>query len=351
VIEPLERRRLVEFFEAASSRFEAAGAKAGLREFWFKIAGQPVRTRFAGEALAGMMTPALEHLATAPALQAALTVSFFDSESTTTPMCEPPWTPDCYGPKGEITGYNDDRIRTAYQPGIDLLHTIDRQRGEAIYWAPSFKLVPWWEMSFPMRTILHWWALGQPVQPVHAGAVGLPSGGVLIAGKSGTGKSTSTLACLNSELLYGGDDYVMIRNRPEPFVHSLYSTAKIEPYNLERFPELSRWLANPDRLTTEKAMFFLNRTHPEKLTPGFPVRAIVIPRVTGLPYTTLKKASPIQALTALAPTTIMHLPGASDEAFEKMREFVFQVPCYTLEAGTELAGIPEAILGLLKRGV
>ena len=37
----------------------------------------------------------------------------------------------------------------------------------------------------------------------------LPAG-VLIAGKSGSGKSTSTLACLTSGLLYAGDDYVLV---------------------------------------------------------------------------------------------------------------------------------------------
>jgi hypothetical protein len=333
-----------DFFAETIERFECAARRVGLHERWYSIAGAPLRLRFAGESLVPLMTPAMAHLAIEPQKEAALTVSFFDTESTGTPMLRPRWGRDSYGAKGEITGYNTDRVRTTYQPGEDILRMIDRQRRQAVYWTPTFRLVRWWEVSFPLRTILHWWCIGQPLQTVHAGAVGTATGGgVLIAGRSGSGKSTATLACLFDGLLYAGDDYVLVRCAPVPWVYSLYSTAKVEPSNLELLPGLRPFLHNPGHLDTQKAMVFLHRSHPESLTSGLPLKAIFLPRVTGRRETSLRPAAPAQALLTLAPTTLNHLPGAGDEAFQKMSSLVKQVPCYHLEAGTDLPQIPRLV--------
>lgn len=224
---------------------------------------------------------------------------------------------------------------------------LDRERSEALYWTADWRRIPYWERSFPFRTLFHWWFQERNLQPVHAAAVGLPDGGVLIVGRSGSGKSTSALACLDSELLYAGDDYVLISHSP-PCVYSLYSTAKLNPDNLERLPQFGESIANPDQLDREKAMIFLHRSAPAKVSPGFPIRALLIPRVTGLRDTSLRCATEAEAFLALAPTTLCHLPGAERPAFEKLKALVRQVPVYWLEAGTELPRIPETILRLLK---
>ena len=67
-------------------------------------------------------------------------------------MVPAPWDADAYRRKGEIVGYNDERFRTVYEPGVDILQVFDAERRAAVYWSPSFRFVPWWESSFPMRT-------------------------------------------------------------------------------------------------------------------------------------------------------------------------------------------------------
>lgn len=289
------------------------------------------------------------HLAGFHRPKASLEVCLFDTESAGVQPPAPWWQPNAYGARGEIAGFNTGRIATVYQPGINILHMLDRERNCAVYWSPSADQIPWWESTFPLRTILHWWLRDRPLQPLHAGAVGLPEGGVLIAGPSGSGKSTTTLACLRSPLLYAGDDYVAGAAGDSPWVYSLYGTAKLEPHNLERFPELVPLVANPERLADQKAVIYLNRHFPGKLTRGFPLKAILIPRVTGLRDTRLVEASPMASLKAIAPTTIFHLPGDGSHTLAKLAALVRQVPSYTLEAGTDLAQIPEAILDLLSR--
>jgi len=336
-----------EFFRTMRASFDSAVAIAGAAGKSFRIGNDVVRLRFAGSALDAMLSPSLAHLEVPPGGRPALTVNLFDSASSGVPCPRAGWDPSAFGQRGEISGFNTERFRTVFQQGSDILLMLDRERSEAVYWTADCQRIPYWERSFPLRTLFHWWFEDRNLQPAHAAAVGLAEGGVLIAGQSGSGKSTSALACLDSELLYAGDDYVLIGHSP-PHVYSLYSTAKLDPDNLSRLPHLGKLVANADRLDREKAMIFLQRSAPEKLSTGFPIRAILIPRITGLRETTMRRATAGETFLALAPTTLCHLPGAERQGFEKLKTLVRQTPAYWLEAGTELPGIPAAILRLLK---
>jgi hypothetical protein len=338
----------VEFFDAASRAFRRAGTRVGVREHDLSVAGERVRLRFAGEALEPLLAPALEHLRMPrePAANTALTISFFDSASTGEPMPAPAWGPLDYGAKGEITGFNDDRIRVTYQPGVDILNMYDAARRVALYWVAAPGVVPWWESSFPLRTILHWWAAPSALQPVHAGAVGFGGRGVLVAGNSGAGKSTTTLACLEAGLDYAGDDFVLV-DVESSLVHSLYGTAKLEPGNLERFPALAPLIANAERLEAEKAMVFLREHRPDRLVSTLRLEAIVLTSVTGRRDSGLEVTSPAAVLRVLAPTTSFHLPGYRREVFAKASALARSLPCYRLDAGTDLEQLAATVARLV----
>jgi hypothetical protein len=337
-----------EFFDDALASFEQAAAHAGSIVWDLDVAGRVVRLRFAGEGLIPLITPALEHLRIEQMSEDPdFTVSLFDTESTGVRMVPAPWDASAYRRKGEIAGYNDERFRTVYEPGVDILQVFDAHRPAAVYWSPSFRFVPWWESSFPMRVAFHWWSITTPsLQPMHAGAVGRADGGVLIAGRGGAGKSTTSLACLDGGMLYAGDDYTLV-DVDRPMVYGLYNTAKLRPENLHRFPHLETLVHNADALETQKAMVFLHRHRPESLSAGLPVRAIVLPRVTGRPHTEVAAATGHDALAAIAPTTMYQLPGALPELFAKVSRLTRKVPCFWLDAGTELSEIPVVVDELL----
>jgi hypothetical protein len=52
-------------------------------------------------------------------------------------------------------------------------------------------------------------------------------------------------------------------------------------------------------------------------------------------------------LAALAPSTIFQLPRAGGEAFKFLATFARGLPCFSLEAGTDLSTIPPVIERLL----
>lgn len=344
-----EQKDPVAFFDRIYELYEKAeAASGGAVERFYCIAGLKIRLRFAGEALIPYITPALAHLETEPFSEPSLTVCLWDSASTNTVMPPPPWQRNDYHPKrGEIKGFNTDRIHTSFQWGAFALSLLDNDRNLGIYWVKSTEHIPYWESGAPLRAILNVWMNKRGIQLVHGGAVGLPSGGVLLVGKGGSGKSTTALTCLNSELFYASDDYSLIACQPTPTVFSIYNTGKKNADDVDRLPFLAKAISNSDRLSEEKALYFINDHFPEKILTSFPIRAVLVPRITGKTDTSLTATSAAAALASLVPSTMIQLPGSGKEACQIMMQVLQQVPCYYLELGTDLEQIPQVIFNLI----
>ena len=335
----------VEYFQSVYELFCSSQQVTGPVERNYNIGGYRIQLSFSGPALLSL-TKALEHLTADEHSTPDLTICLWDSESTGQRMIPRPWQESDFLARGVIQGYNTERIYTAFQHGSGAVSVLDKERDLAVFWAPDHRL-PYWEHGSPLRTILHWWLVSRGLQLVHAAAVGNSSGGVLIGGKGGSGKSTTALACLDSNLSYVGDDYTLLGIDSGPVVHSLYNSAKLNSDHVKRFPTLLPKIDNTERLADEKALLFVNEHFPAKVATRLPVRAILLPRVTGLPDTRLKRISVAMTLAALAPSTIFQLPRAGNEALQFLATFARQLPCFSLEAGTDLSTIPRVIEGLL----
>jgi hypothetical protein len=253
------------------------------------------------------------------------------------------------GPRREIKHYHSQRIHTTFVwPGI--LSVLDTERSLAFYWIDDAAQIPHWELGAPFLSILSRWLETVNCHYLHAGAVGNRTGGVLLAGKGGSGKSTTALACLQSELLYASDDYCLVTGGSAPYVYSLYNTAKLKGQeDFLRFPHLSEKISNADRLHEEKAVIFLHQYYPEKIVAGFPIRAVLVPTITGRQETRLQPTTSAHALKALAPSTMFQLPGAGQGRFQTMVKLLKSVPCLTLELGSDIAAIPAVIARFLSQ--
>ncbi|MEW6206965.1 MAG: serine kinase [Acidobacteriota bacterium] len=291
------------------------------------------------------LTEAFEHLAAPPTPDPSMTIHLFDSASTLSKPLAPAWETRDYLARGEIRGLNTDRFRAVYQIGSNALSLLDHERREAIYWMSDARDIAPYERGAPLRALLHWWTSRHHMQMAHAAAVGNARGGVVLAGKGGLGKSTAALACLEAGMLYAGDDYVLLCDAPSPFVYSLYNSAKIDSASAARFPRLSPFIINRERAEDEKAVLFLRDT--EKAVAGFPLRALLAPRVTRTGKTKVEKISAIEGLKALAPSTIFQLPGAGRSAFDLLARLARQLPCFRIDLGSDVEEIPAVIEKLL----
>lgn len=349
----------VGFFDTLCGWFRLITEERGTVDRFFKIGGYTVCFRFATEMMAEQLTRAISHLETEPTEQPALTIYLWDNVATGTQL--PGLLPAFFNvfhwfcheyldSRQNVKGLCSDRFQMHFKVGPNIFSALDRERDLGLYWIENAAELPYWERGSPLQTLLNWWTGGRQRQYVHAAAVGTPEGGVLLTARGGSGKSTSALSCLRSNLVYASDDYCLIATEPVPYVYSLYNTAKLKSaQDLERFPDLAPLVSNSDRLGEEKALLFLKDYFPEKIVTGFAIKAILVPKITGKPDTRLQKTTPIHALTSLAPSTLFQLAGTGQRSFQMMSDLVKQVPCYTLELGTDITQIPQVILEYIER--
>jgi hypothetical protein len=324
----------------------AAAAVGGFEDAYFRIAGMVARLRFAGPALVPRLAPSLAHLRTGVVDDPDLTVRLFDSSSTDTAVPPMPWSEDAYRDDGRVHARLEGELVGVFEPGTFSVWRPAAKR--ALYWIDAPGDVHYSETGSPLIRILNLWLRSRGFQIAHAAAVGDPDGCALIVGTGGVGKSSTTLACLPSELRLLGDDYCVLGPGDPPLVHTLYSAAKTHADTLARLPFLAAMVANPDRPATDKALCFLNDHVPDRLMKSAPLRAVAVPRVTGRADTTTAPAPPSAALAALAPSTLFQLAGADTSTFSRLSRAVRSVSCHYLDLGTDPAQIPAAIRSLLR---
>lgn len=353
----LDQDRLDYFNMALEGYTRAADGVGGPVVKDFRIAGRSVRMNFAGPGLVRKLTAAIGHLEIEDCGEPDLTIQIWDSDSTKTPLplmlsslvdlLRLRWF-ERLDIRKEVKGFHSELIRTIFHLGPDILSVYNTQTKTAVYWINSVDDVPYYEEGYPLTPILNWWLEQNGLQLVHAASVGTDEGGVIICGKGGSGKSTTALSCINSRLKFLGDDYCAVDTSGPTRIWSLYSTSKLKGQeDVDRFPRFRDLISNLDRLGDEKALLFLNEHMPECLTGSFPLKAIFVPRITGLPDTTVSEISMVSTLRALAPSTMFQLPGDGAKSFKAMSGVVKKIPCHHLDLGTKIEKIPDAIADFL----
>jgi hypothetical protein len=347
---------LEQYFEEAATASTSSPLTSS--EEVFQIAGESMAIRCAGNAQTTYLRKAFQHLKTdATPGPNGLTISAWHNgiapagpflESVFSRLYEN-WSILC-GPRGELLDFDCEEISVIYHPGPDVLSVLDRVNGKAFYLLRDDAPLPFWELSSPFRHILHPWFSSRGLQYTHAGAVGNRNGGVLFAGKGGSGKSTTSLLCVSAGMLYAADDYCLTRPG-DTQVFSLYNTAKLKgPEDLVRVPEMSGKSFNEDSFEhggVGKGTFDLSEVWPERMAAGLPVRAILLPTVIDSVDSRLAPCSPAEALLALAPSTVAQLPFSGQEDCQRLAALADKVPAYRLYLGSDLKQIPALIGNLL----
>lgn len=328
----------------------AAAAVGGWRVHTIRLGRVLLTLRATDERVHAMLLRATRHLAVAEADPAdSVVISVCDTASTgVEPPREPDWAASHWRHEGEHTVLYIDRDRNS------VAYSDVHQR-RAIWWIAAEADVPLWERPAPLRTLIDRLLGPAGATLVHGGVVGDERGGVVLAGRGGSGKSTSIVSCVADGLRCGGDDFLLLQNDERPAVAwSMYATARLVPTSpaWSCFTPLDRCIELPPATETDdpnllKRAIFLAEQFPGCMADRFVIRAVVVPMVVAADDTSLVPLRPALALRALAPSSMLQLdPRAS--ALRTMAALVGSVPCFTLQVGRDLAQIPAAVRGLLR---
>ena len=347
VPQPATEQEQARFFDQLHEGFQAASARTGEIVRDFRVAGTSVRLRFAGDALISMIVPGLVHPVPEIETEPHCEVCLWDSESSgvRVPASPRPWM-DFTG-RGNIWGFDSSRYRSAYLWGESTINVMDREKRLAVFWVQSAKHLPPWVLAAPLRSILHWWMEMNGRQLVHAAVVGYGGRGVLLPGRGGSGKSSTSLTCLVSGFDFVSDDYLAVALEPEPRAYRLYSTAKLAPESLSLYPELTARCRTVHEPGFDKVVVFLEDGFHEQLKESLPLNLALKPRISGQHDTVLAPAEPLDIERALASETLVHLPHAGSQTVEFLDRIAHELPCASVHLGTNRAQIAIAIQNAL----
>ncbi|HEV7766896.1 MAG TPA: hypothetical protein VGQ76_17985 [Thermoanaerobaculia bacterium] len=334
-----DRADLTAIFDVLAERFDVAVQRLGRREELLTIAGLRLRVSFAGDAMRDRLLPALPRVSASAESDLTLLVWDCASASLSAPL---PWRFEDIDARGAISIATSDSMRTAYSVGSSALSMLDLARGLALFRARDAHELPWWERASPFRSILHWALEARGRRFVHAAAVANENGGALLAGRGGSGKSTTAMLCLENGFAYAGDDYVGVSIDDDvPQAHALFTSAKLSASSVDWLPFLhdAICVAPSD---SEKGVAMLGERFPRQIASSLPLHAVIVPRVTG-GTSRLQRISGGAALRALAPTTLLQLPGSGAETFAALANLVRRLPAWSLDLGDDRTEIPRLV--------
>ena len=330
-----------------------------------KIAGHPVRVQTVSGQPSQYLLKAFEHLwvSNPEASHQGLTISVWNSSSLPRSPAVAHlmfrlarnWKESC-GPRGEVLELHSEEVSAIFNPGPNLLSVVDFKTGRAWVFKHDERPYPYWEIGSPFRFALHEWLGTLGLQYVHGAAVGNEDGGVLLVGKGGSGKSTTSLLCAAAGLQFVGDDYCLadcVTDDARPWIHSLYGTGKLTgQHDFARLPELRHTSINSDSFEAGgegKGVFAVSDVWPGRVVACMPLRAIIIPRLNSGTETRIESCARSQALLALLPSTVGQLPASTQHDCARVVSLVEKLPAYILHLGSDPAQIPLAVKQIIQR--
>jgi hypothetical protein len=196
------------------------------------------------------------------------------------------------------------------------------------------------------------WHFDYDAPIIHAALVSKADKGVLFAGNSGAGKTTSALSCLAAGFKYLSEDQVALEHSVDGVFtgHSLYNSTYVEEGHLTHFPSLAAHTIAGVYPDEEKFLIFLASLFDSRMESNTRISAVVLPRIVKCSGSRIRPASKAEALLTLAPSSlIVGMLSSGLSGFKKLARLVEHVPSYALELGPNVNDIPVRVDEILSR--
>jgi hypothetical protein len=201
-----------------------------------------------------------------------------------------------------------------------------------------------WHPARPLHPMLMPWQLDLGLVVIHAGCVQTADGAVLLAGSSGAGKSTSTIACGLAGLPVLGDESIAVEMKAgkRPVAHCLSATAKLTADGARRLPAAGTQAELQSGMWAGESVLFLSETN-IPVEASCELAAIVFPRTVASADSQLGEISRTEALRRLTGATLAASRERLAANFDALAGLIESVPLRSLDVGRDSDRIPEAI--------
>jgi hypothetical protein len=225
---------------------------------------------------------------------------------------------------------------------------IDENRRHAIVWFADAARIPEWVVYDQVRNVLHWLSYEGNFGLFHAAALRFEGVGCLIAGKSGSGKSTITAAAIAHGFDTAGDDFVLVESSSVPVAHTIFDTIKLDDKSLARVPQFRPFIRNPERRADEKAIVHLFDADRDRIASGFPLHVILRAQLNGKRHSRIAKTAPADVFRALAPSSLLLLRAQGKQVSANCAALVGRLGTYVFEIGTDVEAAVAELAGFMR---
>jgi hypothetical protein len=132
-------------------------------------------------------------------------------------------------------------------------------------------------------------------------------------------------------------------------IHSLYCLAKLEPQQLEIFPKLKPFIVSGRQVIGKKVLLRLFEAMEKNICPSYPLKIAIIPKVTSRDSSSFNVTSQVEALLAIAPSTLLQSSAGADKDFAVLKDIVSKTTAYRLQLGRDSSSIPRLIKEMLAK--
>ena len=311
-----------------------------------RIGGVPVVFESVDAVLLDRLRPALDHHQLLDGDGDAMVVRIWSLDA---PGATRPAVPPALVQRGDVSTLmpGGSRVRARFEGANRALMAWDSASDVAWWCLESMDGLQWWEEAAPFRPLLSWILPTHGRHLAHCAAVGTGDGAIVLVGPGGSGKSTTALACHLDGMGYVGDDYCLITTDTGPVVHSLFGTVKARiDESLERGPLAAHMLcATPP--AGGKAVALVSARPGVHLVASAPVAVVAAVSVGTDSRTRVHDASRAGVLAALAPNSLLQLPGVPPESFTALSELVQAAPVCRIELGHDRIEVTSVIRAVL----
>ncbi len=326
------------FIDNGISIAEDTWRSLGGSEHHYRFGPVTVAVRIMGNALVDVIDPAIHHrcLENPPAKISGMVYALdATAVGVSLPPEDWPFKTDTRDHLQRVHWQPSEGLALASDEPRGIWHLFDLNRRVGLYWIRSATDLPSWEPGAPLRYFIHWLALLEGAQLVHAAGIERDGRGLLLTGAGGSGKSTTTAAAVASGWYTAGDDFVLIDGLTHPLAYGIYDTVKLSGMALEIMPHIANCAVNPQRPADDKARIHLCQSHSNQLVETMPISALLSIRIAHSKVTRIVPTSKAAIMRALAPSTLFLLRTGMQESFARITVLIRQLPCYSIELGRD----------------
>ena len=322
-------------------------------EYYFYFAGHPVKMKIIGDVLARQIVRPFSHLGSPHTFtECELKIFLWDEQQTDLYSTQKTYD---LGTRWEAhdgifsVSKNGRYIGFWYHHSLTIL---DRKKGIIVGYRKKDKPLSRYEISKPFFVLLSVWYYDRGIQFLHAGLVSYKGQGILFPGKGCSGKTTSALACVDNGFQYLGDDFVGFKITDNFFRgYSIFNSACVADHHIKHFPGFAPFASKDELRVEDKLTLFLSEIPRCEVISNTPITAIAMPKIIDCENSSIIKASPLETLLRLAPSTMFFtIPRPDQEALDRMATLVKGVNAYWLKIGSNLDEIAHAVKYILSKG-